>query len=100
MTTLTLRLTGLSGIFFFLSLASSMQSMSKFAVWFGFIIDLGIIYHASAKGSLQTLSQIFSMGHTSAKPGAEPVSLNPDWNASAPPDSLGGLVSQNQGAPA
>lgn len=60
MGTMMLRLTGLTGIFFALSLIGTVQRAARFAIWFGFLIDLGIIYHATTSGSSKALASIFT----------------------------------------
>jgi hypothetical protein len=60
MSTMMLRLSGLTGIFFALALIGTSQRAAKFSIYFGFIIDLGILYHAATSGSGTALSGIFT----------------------------------------
>lgn len=60
MATMMLRLSAATGIFFALSLIGTAQRAAKFAMWFGFIVDLGIIYHASTQRSGKALSALFT----------------------------------------
>lgn len=81
--TMMLRLTGLTGIFFFLALLGTSPTTHRFAVWFGLIIDLGIIYHAATSGSGQLISNIFN--HTSTlNSSTGSVKLAADYTTGSP----------------
>lgn len=60
MTTIMMRLTALTGLFFALTLIGTVQRAAKFAIWFGFIVDLGILYHATTSGSTKAIANIFN----------------------------------------
>lgn len=84
MTTLMLRLSGLTGIFFALSLIGTAQRAARFSIWFGFIIDLGILYHAASNRSGGTLAAIFTGKPILSESGG--VTLAADFvDKSAPP---------------
>lgn len=85
MASLIMRLTGLTGIFFALSLVGTVERAAKFTIWFGFIIDLGIIYHATTSGSTKALASIFT--GKSILPGGQVLSADfstPSPSAPAP----------------
>ena len=59
MSTIMMRLTALTGLFFALTLIGTVQRAAKFAIWFGFIVDLGILYHATTSGSTKAIANVF-----------------------------------------
>lgn len=58
--TIMLRLSALTGIFFALSLIGTAERVARFAMWFGLIVDLGIIFHATTTGSTKSITNVFS----------------------------------------
>jgi len=78
-TSIMMRLTGLTGIFFALALIGTSQKAARFPVWFGLIIDLGIIYHASASGGLKGTVALFSGQSITGGTGQGGVQLAADF---------------------
>lgn len=92
MTTIMIRLSGLTGAFFALSLASEIPPARRFTMWFGLLIDLGIIYHASNTGAIKKIANVF--GGKSIEPSSG-TTLASDYTAtgSADPVGLAGRIS-------
>lgn len=59
MSQILIRLTALSAIFFVLFLVSGSGKAGKAAAWFGFLIDLGILFHAVSEQEIGNLASIF-----------------------------------------
>lgn len=100
MGTIMLRLSALTGIFFALSLIGTAQRAARFAIWFGFLIDLGIIYHATTSGSTKALTAVFTGDSIlSANSG---TTLAADFQDATPPPQptpFGGNAAMPEGTP-
>ena len=86
MTMIMYRLTGLTGIFFVLALAANSSKLGKAAVYFGAIIDLGILYTATSSGQLAKVAKVFNGQPVSG--GVEPAA---DVTSASEPTSQGML---------
>jgi hypothetical protein len=86
-TSIMLRLTGLTGIFFALALIGTSQKAARFTIWFGLLIDLGIIYHASTSGALKATTAIFQGQSISGSTGG--AQLAADFKSTEPASQMG-----------
>jgi hypothetical protein len=84
MSTIMIRLTALTALFFSLTLIGTVQRAAKFAIWFGFIVDLGILYHATTSGSTKAIANIFS-GKPILSSGTGGVTLAADFTSKDTP---------------
>lgn len=53
------RLTGLTGFFFVLALLGNSARASRFVVWFGLLVDLGILFTATTSGTFNAMTAVF-----------------------------------------
>lgn len=58
-TDIMFRLTGLTGFFFVLALMGNSQRAARFVVWFGLLVDLGILFTATTSGTFNAMTAVF-----------------------------------------
>ena len=89
-----MRLTALTMVFFVLFLMQGSQRGAQFAVWFGLLVDLGVIFTAARAQTFSTMSDIISNKGTPA--GAQ---LTSDVSGSSTGGSLASALSVPQTPP-